>query len=254
MIFHYKGAFATDVFQASPDALYIRYGVGFFETLYYNGHMLRHLDAHLERLFRSLEHFQIAFAKAPHEEIVSALLQRNGLAGKTARVDIFYPVADFEEKAQPLIQVSPWRPDPSRAHSLIPYPWRHDSHLSGHKSMSHMHHVLAKRHARQQDCDDALLTDFSGQVLETSACALLFFDGANYFSPESGNMPESVALARAAGTLPIRRKPIRLADLTEFQHAYVLNSLIGMRPVWRIGEIIYETDEKSCELATLRIL
>lgn len=254
MIFFHQGAYAEDRLQVGPDELHFRYGAGFFETLYYNGHMLRHLDAHLERVFRSMDQFQIAYAKAPFEEVVAELLQRNGLAGRTARVNIFYPLSSFEDRAQPLIQVSPWRPDSERAYSLSIYPRRHDSYLAAHKSMNYLHNLLAKRHARQQGRDDALLADSAGNVLETSACAILFSDGAGFFAPKAEHVLESIALARASGTLPIRRRTIRLAELPAFRHAYVLNSLIGMRPVTRIGEQRYEPDEKSCELATLSIL
>ncbi|MFO7595606.1 MAG: aminotransferase class IV [Desulfocurvibacter africanus] len=254
MIFYYKGEYVADGWRVSPDDLHVRFGVGFFETLYYSGQMIRYLDAHLERVFHSMEQFQIAYAKAPWEEVVAELLQRNGLAGGTAKVNIFYPVADFGQRAQPLIQVSPWQPESGRTYRLAVYPWHQTSYLSGHKSMNYMHNVLAKRHARQQDRDDALLTDSAGQVLETSACALLFSDGSGFVAPKSDFTLRSVSLARAAGALPIRHRPVRLAELPEFRHAYVLNSLIGMRPVTSIGGTAYEPDEKSCELATLRIL
>jgi len=254
MIFYYKGEYVADGWQVSPDDLHARFGVGFFETLYYSGQMIRHLDAHLERVFRSMDHFQIAYAKAPWEEIVAELLKRNGLAGETAKVNIFFPVADFNRRVQPLIQVNPWLPEPERTYRLCVYPRHHESYLSSHKSMNYMHNMLAKRHADQQGSDDALLTDPAGQVLETSACAILFSDGTGFVAPQSEHALESVALARAAGSLPIRRRSIHLAELPEFRHAYVLNSLIGMRPVTRIGDTDYEPDEKNCELATLRIL
>ena len=254
MIFYYKDEYVADGWLVSPDDLHVRFGVGFFETLYYSGQMIRYLDAHLERVFHSMEQFQIAYAKAPWEEVVAELLRRNGLEGGTAKVNIFYPVADFGQRAQPLIQVSPWQPESGRTYRLAVYPWHQTSYLSGHKSMNYMHNVLAKRHARQQGRDDALLADSAGQVLETSACALLFSDGTGFAAPKSDFILRSVSLARAAGALPIRHRAIRLAELPEFRHAYVLNSLIGMRPVTSIGDTAYEPDEKSCELATLRIL
>lgn len=255
MIFYYRDAFIDDTLDVAPEEFHFRYGLGFFETLFYNGHMLRHLELHLERLFGSMETFGLPYAKAPFEEIVVELVERNGLNGDKARVNIFYPVRDVDSKAKPLVGIAPWKDNPEQACFLTIYPWHHLSYLNAHKSMNYMHYSLARRFAQHRQCDDALLTDSAGHILETSTCALLFSrDGKNLEAPASKFALGSVALKLASAVLPVREKPLHLDDLPDFKHVYVLNSLIGMRPVRRIGETLYELDPATCELGTLKIL
>lgn len=254
MIIFHKNAYARDTVQTSPGGLHFRYGLGFWESVYYNGHMLRHLDAHLDRLFRSLDLFQIPYAKTPFEDVAQDLLARAGLAGNTARVDIAYPVSSFDERAQPLVTAEPWEPDNSRIYELAVFPWHHASFLGAHRSMGAAHVALAQRQAQSIGCDASVITDTAGRVLEASSLSLLFSDGKSFFAPAGEYAPASVALDRAAGILPIRPREIRLNAIGEFRHAYVLGSLVGMRPVRRIGETAFEIDERNCELATLRVL
>jgi 4-amino-4-deoxychorismate lyase len=254
MTFYYRSEFRRGGIEIAPHELHFRCGLGFFARLFHNGHMLRHLDAHLARLYQSLEAFQLPYRKAPMADIIDELLRENGLFECPARVEIFYPVVDLAEAAEPLITVAKHEVQPDACYELGVFPWPHQSFLNQYGSMSAMHAPLAQRFAQEQGFDDVVLTDTSGTVLEAAAASLLFSDGRSYVAPRSTYTVRRVAMDRAVSVLPVREEPLRVSSLGGFSHAFLLNAVIGMRPVLRIGDMRFEADEAACELATLAIL
>lgn len=242
-----SGPVALD--PASPG---FRYGAGFFETLYYNGSRLCYLDAHLDRLLGSLRAHGIPYQGVDFEAVIDSVLAANRLDTSPARVNIVYPVG--ADEARPVILAAPHEPHPYKAYRLCICEERHVSTLNAHKTTSYMFFNLALRQARARGFDDAALFDFDDRILESTTGALLFKKNGEYFQPHTRYKLPSTALALAGTVLPILSKPISLGDLEQYRHAYILNSLIGMRPVVAIGETAFIPDEAACEAPTRLIL
>jgi 4-amino-4-deoxychorismate lyase len=244
MIHYRKGEYTHLGVPMDPAAPAFRYGAGFYETIYHNGRKPCHLDLHLDRLLHSLRAYGARYEAVDFEAVIGQVINRNGLAGKPARVNIFYPMET--PAAHPVIMAAPYEPRPYKAYRLCLCEDRHVSSLGAHKTTNAMFYHLARAKAVQRGFDDAVLLDFDDRLLETAAGALLLRRGDEFFETESPYRLASTSLWLARTTVQVAPRPIPLHALPEFEHAYILNALIGMRPVVTIGEVAFVPDEDTC--------
>lgn len=251
MIHYRKGEFTHQGVPMDPAAPAFRYGAGFYETILYNGRKPCHLDLHLDRLLHSLRAYGAQYAAIDFEAVILEVVNRNGLEGSPARVNIFYPM---ESPAHPVVMAAPYEPKPYKAYRLCLCEDRHVSSLNTYKTTNAMFFHLARNKALQRGFDDAVLLDFEDRLLETATGALLFRRGDEFFETESPYRLASTSLWLARTTIQVAPRPIALDALPEFEHAYILNALIGMRPVVTIGEVAFVPDEDTCREVSELIL
>jgi 4-amino-4-deoxychorismate lyase len=254
VIYYYKRSFNSDRIDLDVSSPAFRFGMGFFETLFYNGRMVCHLDAHVARIEASLSAFQLAYEKVDFADVVRGVLEQNGLQASQARINIYYILEAESVAASPLIAAYPYSHEHGRVFRLGISPYHHISHLCTHKTMNYMHFYLAKLEAMRRGFDDALITDPNGRIQETSTASLVFGDGETMFSPEAGARLPGIAMDVACTILHINERKVTIADLRGYPHAYVLNSLIGMKPVIRIDDITYTPDWSSCSRLSEQVL
>lgn len=252
MIHYYKGEYSREGINLDPSAPAFRYGAGFFETICYNGSKICHLDAHLDRLLHSLRAYGVEHETTDFAKVIGQVINRNGLEGEFARVNIFYPLDT--ETANPAILAVPFDPKPYKAYRICICKDRHVSSLNAQKTTSYMFFHLAMRQAKARGFDDAALIDFDNNLLETTTGALILERNGDYFQMDSPYRLRSTALAMAEEILDIHPATVNIDSLGEFRHAYMLNSLIGMRPVVAIGETAFVPDEESCRAVTEVVL
>ena len=254
MIYYYRGSYIRDKLALDIGGPAFRFGAGFFETLFYNGGTICHLDAHTARITESLETYQIPYETIDFAQVITRVLRQNKLTGRPSRINIYYLIETAPAPASPLIAARPCSVDENRTFRLSVSPRHHLSHLCAHKTTNYMHHYLALADARRREFDDALLTDRTGRVLETCTASLVFSDGTYLFTPAAEERLPGIALKIAGSVLSVSEIAIRLKDLPEFRHAYVLNSIIGMKPVILIDDVAYPADRGTCLPVTRRIL
>lgn len=255
MIFYWKDEYREDRIVLSVTGPAVRYGFGFFETLYWDGARAARLEKHLARLFDSLLAFGLAFTQEDFEEVIAQVAHKNGLTGKTARVNIHYPV-DGPEPARAVVTTAPYSP-PSQALRLSLSPRPLHTWLGRYKSTNHLPYHLEHQAAQTAGLDGAVLTTPCGHVLEATHAALLFSDGGIFLTPappgqgtEAAGLLPSTALAAAGEALTITARPIRVEEVGEFQHAWVLNSLLGMHPLAAIGQWEFNPDGETAAAVT----
>ena len=254
MVYYFKNSYVTDRISLDVRSLAFKFGLGFFETIFYNGKIICQLEEHTSRIQSGLKTYQIAYETVDFEQVIREVLMRNELVNEYARINMYYPVESESSPASPLIAAYPYSPEPDRAFRLAISPYHHQSHLCAHKSMNYMHFYLAQMEARRRGFDDALLTDRSGRVLETSTASLVFSDGESMFTPAAGEQLPGIALKIAQTVLDIGEKYISTDDLPEFKHVYILNSLIGMKPVVKIDDLAYAPDPATCAQVSGEVL
>jgi 4-amino-4-deoxychorismate lyase len=203
VIYYYKNSYVTDRINFDVRSPAFKFGAGFFETIFYNGKIICHLKVHVSRILTSMETYQIAYETIDFEQVSREVLKQNELADGCARINIYYPIEAESSPASPLIAAYPYSPEPDRTFSLAISPYHHQSHLCEHKTMNYMHFYLAQLQARRIGFDDALLTNRSGRVLETSTASLVFGDGENMFTPAAGKQLPGIALMIARTVLDI---------------------------------------------------
>ncbi|OIQ49928.1 hypothetical protein BerOc1_01856 [Pseudodesulfovibrio hydrargyri] len=250
---HYKdGGYSLEGVRLDPAGGSFRYGAGLFETIYYNGRELCHLGRHLDRLLHGLRAYGLAYTTVDFSQVAAQVLNRNGLEGRPARVDIVYPVEDGV--ASPVVLAEPVEPKPYKAFRLCLCEDRHVSALSGHKTTNGMFSYLARRQASARGFDDAALFDLDDNILEGTTGALVFEKHGQFVCVDSPYRLPSIALDLASTVLDILPVRVPLDELPSFRHAYLLNSLIGMRPVVAVGETAFVPDDTACDRVSPLVL
>ncbi|WP_319582708.1 aminotransferase class IV [uncultured Pseudodesulfovibrio sp.] len=250
---HFKdGGYSTEGVRQNPAGGAFRFGAGLFETIYYNGSELCHLGRHLDRLLHGLRAYGLAYTTVDFAQVAAQVLNRNGLQGRPARVDIVYPVE--ESVSSPVILAEPVEPKPYKAFRLCLCEDRHVSALSGHKTTNGMFAYLARRQAAARGFDDAALFDLDDNILEATSGSLVFEKQGQFVCVDSPFCLPSIALDLARTVLDILPVRVPLDELPRFRHAYILNSLIGMRPVVAIGETAFVPDDKACDRVSPLVL
>jgi len=252
MIHYHDNGYTLEDVRLDPAAPAFRYGAGFFETIYYNGRDICHLDLHLDRLFASLRCCGVTYATVDFEEVIGQILNRNGLEGQTARINIFYPIE--VDTATPVVTAMGHDPKPYKAYRLCVCDDRHVSALNSQKTTNYMFFHLAMRRARERGFDDAALFDFEDNLLESTTGALVLMKEGTFVCVDSPYRLPSIALSLAHKELDIMPVRLPLEELASFRHAYVLNSIIGMRPVVSIGETAFIPDDDTCQMVMKLVL
>jgi 4-amino-4-deoxychorismate lyase len=244
-VIHYKdGGYHLEGVRLNPEGSAFRFGAGLLETVYYNGRDLCHLGRHLDRLLHGLRAYGLAYTTVDFSQVAGQVLNRNGLEGGPARVDIVYPVEGGV--ASPVILAEAVEHKPYKAFRLCLCEDRHVSALSGHKTTNGMFAFLAQHRAMVRGFDGATLFDLDDNVLESTAGALVFEKQGQFVCVDSPYRLPSIALDLARTVLDILPVRVPLSELPSFRHAYLLNSLIGMRPVVAVGETAFVPDDAAC--------
>lgn len=252
MIHYCKGEYCRDTVPVDPTTSGFRHGTGFFETIAYNGRVICHLERHLDRIHHSMRAYNLDYASVDFKEIILQLLNRNGLEGQFARANIVYPAE--EPQAHPVITVAPFEPKPYKAYRLALCSDHQVSPLNAHKNTSYMFFNLALRQAKASGFDDAALFDLDGALLEATTGAIVLHREGEYVMMDSPYRLPSTALELAGQVLDIVPGVVTRDEFSQYRNAYLLNSLVGMRPVVAIGETAFVPDEEACREATELIL
>lgn len=248
MILFSKGRFHERPVELDPTQPAFRFGAGFFETICWNGTRPCHLELHLDRIFHSLRAHGYSYETVDFLPIIQKLAKANGLEGEFARVNIFYPAE--EPEAHPVVLIAPYEHKPYKAYRLCLCADSHVSPLNAHKTTSYMFFNLAMRQARSRGFDDTALVDFDGQILESTTGAVVLEKGGELVEMDSPHRLDSTALKLAKRVLDIVPQKVFVDDLPSYRHAYILNSLVGMRPIVAIGEIAFVPNEERCTPVT----
>jgi 4-amino-4-deoxychorismate lyase len=252
MIHYCNGEYTHRGVTLDPREPAFRYGAGFFETIYFNGRKPCHLTRHLDRLLHALRAYEIEYETVDFPEVIAQVVNRNGLDHTPARINIFYPME--APAAHPVVMAAPFEPKPYKAYRVCLCEDRHISTLNAHKTTSYMFFHLALTRARQRGFDDAALMDLDDHLLETATGAVVLRRGDQFYMTDSPYRLASTSLTLAAQVLDIAPATIPMAHLPQYDHAYILNSLIGMRPMVTIGETAFTPDEDTCRDVTDLIL
>jgi branched-chain amino acid aminotransferase len=231
-------------------------GDGLFETVLVVGGRAARLSAHLARLARSAERFAIPLPdslaatlaaavpalcdreRRPARGVLRVTVSRG--AGRGLAVPAGPPglVVSFS----PLPAAPAGEPAPPASAVILDAP-RVDPRdpLAGHKVVSAMHRVEARRAANAAGADVALLTTVDGDVCEADAANLfVVLDGVVVTPPlDRGVLPGITrracldALARAGR--PSAERRLARNEIAGASESFLTSSLGGVRPLRRVG-------------------
>ncbi len=176
-------------------------GRAVFETLrVYGGRPFR-LEAHLERLRRSAA--AVALPEPDLEALARLGLDAVAAAGQPDAVLRFFWTPGREGSGEPtglaLVSTLPPGLEELRARGLrlAVMPWAPGQRLAATKSTSYAENMAAQDEARARGCDDALLVDEAGVVLEAPTANVWFREGRRLLTPALAQ-PILAGVTRAA--------------------------------------------------------
>ena len=229
------------------------YGDGVFETVLARAGTVHRLDAHLDRLFRSLAavHIPPPDDRAGLAGIIAEAVRRNDLTDAYVKL-----IVTRGTNGTPLLDPAGCRPgviclvrphtdtDPARVEraarglrvktAAIRRPSA-DVLDPRVKSLNYLNLVLARIEARAANVDEALLLDVHGHVCEAPGANIFTLLGDTLSTPDH-DILEGVTratvmdLARARG-LTVRERPVELYDVYTADEVILCSTAIGLLPV-----------------------
>jgi branched-chain amino acid aminotransferase len=224
--------------RVSPADAGFLFGDGLFETLRVDAGRPRDLSAHLDRLFAGLRRLGIA-----PPESRCALGRTVAEVAKAAPRPVARLRLTVTREETCLIAAFPYEPPAEEAYRrgvaavLLP-DFRIDSRgpLAGLKSLCYQANRLALRRAEAAGAYEALLVNEHGRLAEGSRSnlALILPDGV-FTPPESEGCLPGTVRRRLLERGRLRERPLTLDDLAAARGMVLMNSLIGVLPVSRVG-------------------
>ena len=231
-------------------------GDGLFETILVLGGAAPLLDRHLARLAASARRLSIEMPTALDATIARALPALYDHEGRPQRGALRITVTRGRGRGLTpplgppglvlclgaLPGVAPGLPAPPVVACIVDSP-RIDPHdpLAGHKVLSYMGRVAARRAAIDLGADVALLTTLGGDVCEADAANLFIVSDGVVVTPplDTGVLPgitraRSIESLRHAGARVLERRIAR-TEIDPASEVFLTSSLDGVRPVSFVG-------------------
>ncbi|HEU5228330.1 MAG TPA: aminotransferase class IV [Ktedonobacteraceae bacterium] len=207
-----------------------------------------HLDAHLQRLFRSaaLMELDMPYTQAEIAVVIQEAIARNPYIH--AAIRILVTGGESEDGIIP-------SGDPVLAVLITPLGERDmerfargikliTTHLQRvlpeAKTSNYVAAIRALKEAKQRNASDALFVNEQDHVLEATRSNFFIFRGDTLVTPRSGvliGVTRNVVLELAQGRFPIEERPILLSELAQADEAFISASSREITPVVQIDEL-----------------
>ncbi|WP_076536267.1 aminodeoxychorismate lyase [Shewanella sp. UCD-KL21] len=231
--------------QINPLDRGLAYGDGAFATMRVLQGKVLFIDEHIERLQQAC--LRLGFALQNQLELINQLEQHGqiinqgcikilisrGVGGRgytapdiveqTSVISLHEIPAHYQQWQQQGISLS------LAAVTLARQPL-----LAGMKHLNRLEQVLIKQDSLPQGCDDWLVLDTDGNVVESSMANVFIVEGQNVYTPAishsgvSGVMRQQLIIALLQNNINVYAEPISLSRLKQADHVFISNSLLGI--------------------------
>ena len=227
------------------------YGDGLFETVCIYGGKVFRLNRHLERLFGGLDtlRFKIPCNEPSMARSLNELIQRNQIVNGFARIILTRGVSDFglgtKSSRDPVVVMYAQSREPftadryARGFRVIIAKERANAQsvMEVTKTISRVHHVLAKMEAEDAGVDDAILLNTNGHLAEGTASNLFLVKGGALLTApiEAGLLPgitrEIIQTLANGEKVPIKEGHYTTQDFYSADEAFLSSTLMELMPV-----------------------
>ncbi len=251
-IAYYNGRFCDESeIRIAPTDRGLLLGDGVFDSMRAVQNRIVSFAAHDRRLREAcrVARIPLVITTGDLREILGKLLTRNQLAEAYLRITISRGDSDpggfgFSKEIKPntLIQIRPTKTIPTTLYekgvaigfeSFIP-------HIPAIKSLSMIHHVLAKQNALDQNCFENIFCDTFDRIYEgSSSNVFIVKNGVIYTPPLKGVLPgvtreRVIHILKEKLKIPIEEVFFSKKDLLEAEECFLTNSSIEIMPVTKI--------------------
>ncbi len=113
--------------------------------------------------------------------------------------------------------------------------------LAGLKTLNRLEQVLIKQDAVSMQCDDVVVCDANGQVVEASAANIIYFENGNIYTPDLSSAGiNGVYLQALRNSVNIQDTTINFEALLGVDALFLCNSLMGLVPVKRLASRYFD--------------
>ena len=225
----------------------LRYGDGLFETMYWDGHQIRNLHFHLDRLFQGLEILQFdltgGFSRLFISEEIEKLCINNSRDVKAKlRLNVFREdgAALFPIQNKPgFIIESSIFPEPNPLPLRITFyegEKKYPGVLSNQKTNNYLLNILALQHAKEKGFDDALILNSRGNICEASTSNVFLFQKGVLFTPAlsqgcvAGTKRREMLEILPGLGFQVEETIITREMVFESEEVFLTNAIGGIRP------------------------
>ncbi|CCO08199.1 aminotransferase class IV [Desulforamulus hydrothermalis] len=230
------------------------YGYGLFETILIQNNQALFLKQHLRRMRASARFLRLAMP--PDEQLiqwVKYLLETNRLPAGKLKITLLAdePVPGAAKIAsRVIITVQPGQPYPAEfyetgvAVGLLKQIKNEQSELVKHKTLNYLENFLGREQARKNNWFEGLFCNTKGRLCEGTVSNLFIIKDQNIITPgeSEGLLPgvtrEFVINLARKNNLPLTVGQITIPEFFAAEEIFLTNSLFGIMPVTRRGEML----------------
>lgn len=248
-------------------------GYSAFEALRTYNRQPFHLQEHLDRLYNSARHIDLAIPWPPEfiADIIRETIARN--AYKHAAIRLLVTGGESEDTILPsekpvlAVMITPLQERDmerfARGVKLITTPLQRE--MPEAKTTNYMAAVRALKEAARRGASDALFVNAQGHVLEATRSNFFIFRGDTLITAREGvlyGITRTVVLDLARGRFPIEERPIRFEELARADEAFITSSSKEITPVVQIDDLVigsgksgprtYELEQRFIEMVERR--
>lgn len=214
------------------------FGRGVFETIRVHEAPL-FWEQHIHRLNAGLNALQIR----PPVDSAALLEQLNACGIRQCVLKLAVTPENI------VFQTRPIPTDDTPGYSLMPVDNLRSRNplITGNKCLNYLDNHLARTQAAEQGYDDALFVDQDGTVSETCRANIFFYKDGILQTPDlSCGLLNGIIRQWVMERYPARTGVYTYDDLLAADSVFVTNSVIGVRPVTRIGG-------RECQVSSLTL-
>lgn len=216
-------------------------GDGLFETLHVIKGKAVRFDRHMARLARSAAELGLPGPRDAEgmAELIGELVARNALKDAVVRLTLTAGIGprglERPEELVPSLTLTaaPRKAPPASLALCLSEIRRSPASLTArHKTLSYMDNVQARRQARGQGADMALLTDTRGNLSGCDSANLFWLTGGDVFTPATAcGVLAGTVRAEILDSMPVETGAFPVDLLEGAEAVFVTNAVFGAVPV-----------------------
>ena len=217
-------------------------GDGLFETMLATDGALPHMAAHLDRLAAGCQTLNLPFDRAEAERLVRAAAPAQGRFAVRLTLTAGVGGRGLDRPAAPVPRLfataAPAPPVTTPATLIVAQTRRNEGSPAARlKTLSYLDNVLARAEAREAGADEAVMLNNRGEVACAGAANLFWIVGDRLFTPRLDcGVLAGITRARVLARRPVEEVAAGVEALEAADAIVLTNSLIGARPVSRLGQ------------------
>jgi branched-chain amino acid aminotransferase/4-amino-4-deoxychorismate lyase len=220
-------------------------GDGLFETMLALDGALPRLAAHLDRMAAGCDVLNLPFDRDEAERLAREATPAEGRFAVRLTLTAGSGGRGLDRPAAPVVRLfataAPSTPVTTPATLIVATARRNEgSPASRLKTLSYLDNVLARAEARAAGADEAVMLNNRGELACAGAANLFWIADGRLFTPrlDCGALA-GITRGRLMALEPVEEVTAGVAALETAEAVFLTNSLIGVRPVSRLGERVF---------------